>query len=38
MVAVVRETGEGPPPDDELAAALIAPSAPDSAEGAQKKH
>ncbi len=37
MVAVLRETGEPPPLDAELEAALAAPPDPASAEGAQKK-
>lgn len=37
MVAVVRETGEPPPPDPELEAALGGPPEPVEAEGAQKK-
>ena len=38
MVAVVRETGEGSAPDDELAAALAVPRDPDVVEDAEKKH
>lgn len=37
MVAEVRETGEPPPPDRELEAALAAVPTPEAGEGAQKK-
>jgi len=37
MVAVVRETGEPPPPDPELEGVLRTPLDPAQAEGAQKK-
>ena len=37
MVAVVRETGEPPPPDPALESVLGGPQEPAEAEGAQKK-
>jgi two-component system chemotaxis sensor kinase CheA len=37
MVATVRETGESPPPERELEAALGGPPEPAESEGAQKK-